>query len=114
MGSSREIQPVVTVFLLWYGWGRRDHSGSQNEYDLLSRNNGFNTGRAGNSVGFSWLDMPLSAIGVPGRLPLVNIASGNIGEGDDGLQSFREQRSVSAYLNIEPFSQLKNQWIRGL
>ncbi len=89
-------------------------TGSQNEYDLLSRNNGFNTGRAGNSVVLSWLDLPLSAIGVPGRLPLVNIASGNIGEGDDGLQSFREQRSVSAYLNIEPFSQIKNQWIRGL
>ena len=89
-------------------------TGSQNEYDLLSRNNGFNTGRAGNSVGLTWQDLPLSAIGIPGRLPLVNIATGNIGEGDDGLQSFREQRSVSAYLNIEPFSQMKNQWIRGL
>jgi len=32
-----------------------------------------------------------------------------------GCRSFREQRSVSsAYLNIEPFSQMKNQWIRGL
>ena len=89
-------------------------TGSQNEYDLLSRNNGFNTGRAGNSIGLSWRDLPLDAIGVPGRIPSINIVGGNIGEGDDGLQSFREQRSVSAYLNIEPFSQMKNQWIRGL
>jgi hypothetical protein len=89
-------------------------TGSQNEYDLLSRNNGFNTGRAGNSIGLSWQDLPLDAIGVPGRIPLINIVGGNIGEGDDGLQSFREQRSVSAYLDIEPFSQMKNQWIRGL
>ena len=89
-------------------------TGSQNEYDLLSRNNGFNTGRAGNSVGLTWQDLPLNAIGVPGRLPLFNITTGNIGEGDDGLQSFREQRSISAYLNIEPFSQVTNPWIRGL
>jgi cell division protein FtsB len=86
----------------------------QNEYDLLSRNNGFNTGRAGNSVGVIWQDLPLDGIGIPGRIPLANLVWGNIGEGDDGLQSFREQRSVSAYLNIEPFSQMKNQWIRGL
>ena len=86
----------------------------QNEYDLLSRNNGFNTGRAGNSMGVIWQDLPLNAIGIPGRIPLANLVSGTIGEGDDGLQSFREQRSVSAYFNIEPFSQLKNKWIRGL
>ena len=47
-------------------------TGSQNEYDLLSRNNGFNTGRAGNSLGLSWQDLPLDAIGVPGRIPLIN------------------------------------------
>lgn len=87
---------------------------AQNEYDLLSRNNGFNTGRAGNGIGLTWRDLPLRTIGIPGRIPLANIFGGNIGEGDDGLQSFREQRSVSAYLNIEPFSQLKNNWIRGL
>ncbi|HWH78388.1 MAG TPA: hypothetical protein VNT76_13495 [Candidatus Binatus sp.] len=89
-------------------------TGSQNEYDLLSRNNGFNTGRAGNSIGASWQDISLDALGVPGRIPAINIVGGNIGEGDDGLQSFRAQRSVSAYLNIEPFAQTKNIWLRGL
>jgi hypothetical protein len=87
---------------------------AQSEYDLLSRNNGFNTGRAGNSMGLNWQDLPLEGIGIPGRIPSINIVAGNIGEGDDGLQSFREQRSVSVYFNIEPFSQTKNSWIRGL
>jgi hypothetical protein len=87
---------------------------AQAEHDLLRRNNGFNTGRAGNGMGWSWRDLPLSGIGIPGRIPLANIFVGTIGEGDDGLQSFREQRSVSAYLNIEPFTQLKNKWIQGL
>jgi hypothetical protein len=87
---------------------------AQAEHDLLRRNNGFNTGRAGNGMGFSWRDLPLNGIGIPGRIPLANLFAGTIGEGDDGLQSFREQRSYQAYLNIEPFSQLKNKWIRGL
>jgi hypothetical protein len=86
-------------------------TGAQLEYDLLSRNNGFNTGRAGNGVGLNWDDVPLGGIG---RMARFNVVYANIGEGDDGLQSFREQRSVSAYINVEPFAQLKNKWIRGL
>jgi hypothetical protein len=89
-------------------------TGAQQEYDLLSRNNSFNTGRWGNGVGLNWQDVNLSGIGIPGRMPLLNIVYATIGEGDDGLQSFREQRSTSAYINIEPFSQIKNKWIRGL
>jgi hypothetical protein len=86
-------------------------TGSQLEYDLLSRNNGFNTGRAGNGFGLNWDDIPLGGIG---RLARFNVVYASIGEGDDGLQSFREQRSVSSYINVEPFSQIKNKWIRGL
>src|SRR5947207_15761506 len=82
-------------------------TGAQLEDDLLSRNNGFNTGRWGNGFGLNWQDRDLSGIGIPGRIPLFNIVYATIGEGDDGLQSFREQRSVSAYFNIEPFAQLK-------
>jgi hypothetical protein len=83
--------------------------GSQLEYDLLSRNTGFNTGRFGNGVGLNWDDKPLGV----GRFRF-NVVYATIGEGDDGLQSFRQQRSLSTYINIEPFSQLKNKWIRGL
>ena len=89
-------------------------TGSQLEYDLLSRNNGFNTGRWGNGFGLNWQDKDLSGIGIPGRIPLFNIVYASIGEGDDGLQSFREQRSVSTYINIEPLAQIKNKWIQGI
>src|SRR5919106_6558200 len=65
-------------------------TGSQREYDLLSRNNGFNTGRAGNGFGLNWDDIPLGGIG---RLARFNVVYASIGEGHDGLQSFREQRS---------------------
>jgi hypothetical protein len=86
----------------------------QMEYDLLSRNNGFNTGRWGHGFGLNWQDKDLSGIGIPGRIPLFNIVYATIGEGDDGLQSFRLHKSESVYLNIEPFSKLKNKWIQGL
>jgi hypothetical protein len=89
-------------------------TGSQLEYDLLSRNNSFNTGRWGNGAGLTWRDKDLSGIGIPGRIPLANIVYATIGEGDDGLESFRMPRSVSAYINIEPFSQIKNKWIQGI
>ena len=89
-------------------------TGAQLEYDLLSRNNGFNTGRWGNGVGFNWQDIDLSGIGIPGRMPLANVVYATIGEGDDGLQSFRTPRSVSAYINVEPLAQLKNKWLQGI
>jgi hypothetical protein len=89
-------------------------TGSQLEYDLLSRNTGFNTGRWGNGFGFNWQDKDLSGIGIPGRIPLFNVVHATIGEGDDGRQSFRDQRSSSIYLNIEPLSKIKNKWIQGL
>src|ERR671925_1897893 len=85
-------------------------TGAQLEYDLLSRNNGFNTGRFGNGVGLNWDD---KSFGI-GRLTRFNVVYATIGEGDDGLQSFRQQLSWSAYINVEPFAGLKNKWIRGL
>jgi hypothetical protein len=85
-------------------------TGSQLEYDLLSRNTGFNTGRFGNGVGLNWDD---KSFGI-GRMTRFNVVYATIGEGDDGLQSFRQQRSISAYINVEPFAGLKNKWIRGL
>jgi hypothetical protein len=86
-------------------------TGSQLEYDLLSRNNGFNTGRWGNGFGLDWDDVDLFGVG---RIPLMNVIYATIGEGDDGLQSFREQRSISAYINVEPFARIKNKWIQGI
>jgi hypothetical protein len=87
-------------------------TGSQMEYDLLSRNNGFNTGRSGNGIGINWSDISLGFL--PGRIRELSAVYGTIGEGDDGLQSFREQRSASGFISIEPFSEIKNKWISGL
>jgi hypothetical protein len=90
-----------------------DLNGAQLEYDLLSRNT-FDDGTWGNGFGFNWDNHSLSGIGIPGRLTRFNVAYANTREGDDGLSSFREQRSVTTYINVEPFSELKNKWLQGL
>jgi hypothetical protein len=88
-------------------------TGAQLEYDLLSRNT-IVDGTWGNGFGLNWDNHSLSDIGIPGRISRVNVSYANIREGDDGLQSFREQRSVTAYINVEPFSELKNKWLQGM
>jgi len=88
--------------------------GAQAEYDLHTRNNGFNTGRAGQGVSLMWDDRSLSGIGIPGRIGRFQLGMSNIAEGDDGLQSFTDRKDFNAYLSVQPFSQLKNKWIRGL
>src|ERR1043166_6527552 len=61
---------------------------AQQEHDLLSRNNGFNTGRAGNGLVLTWDDKSLERIGIPGRIRQFQVAMASVGEGDDGLSSF--------------------------
>src|SRR5207247_4029837 len=51
--------------------------GSQLEYERLSRNNGFNTGRWGNGFGLDWYDVDLFGIG---RMPLLNVIYGSTAE----------------------------------
>jgi hypothetical protein len=90
-------------------------TGSQMDYDLLSRNNGFNTGRAGQGFSFTWSDNSLEAIGIPGRIREFQLAQGGIGEGDDGLSSFRDAgNNFSFHLEVEPFAQTKSKWIEGI
>jgi hypothetical protein len=89
--------------------------GAQAEYDLVSRGNGFNTGRAGQGVVLNWDDRSLGGIGIPGRIGKFQIGSSSIGEGDDGLSSFKQGfKNWNVYGNIQPFSQIKNKWISGL
>ncbi len=97
------------------GDARRGSSdtGSQAEYDLLSKN-GFNTGSSGSGVTLTWDDRPLSGIGIPGRLRRFQIATVNgVGRGSDNVQTFTSKRDTVVYLGIEPFSELKNKWLRG-
>jgi hypothetical protein len=89
--------------------------GAQAEYDLLSRNNGFNTGRAGQGVVLNWDDRSLGGIGIPGRIGKFQVGMSSVGEGDDGLSSFRQGgKNFNLYGSIQPFSQIKNKWISGL
>ena len=88
--------------------------GAQAEYDLLTRNNGFNTGRAGQGMVLNWDDRSLSGIGIPGRIGKFQVGMSSIGEGDDGLASFKDKKSFNAYISVQPFSQVKNKWISGL
>jgi hypothetical protein len=88
--------------------------GSQAEYDLHTANNGNNTGRAGNGIVFNWDDRSLSGIGVPGRISRFQLSMANIAEGDDGLSSFTDRKDFNVFLGIDPFSQLKSFWLRGL
>ncbi|HEU4343963.1 MAG TPA: hypothetical protein VFU31_20605, partial [Candidatus Binatia bacterium] len=85
--------------------------GAQAEYDLHTRNNGFNTGRAGQGVVLNWDDKPLFGIGTLRRFQLSMSA---IAEGDDGTSSNTDRKDFNAYMSIQPFSQIKNKWISGL
>ena len=83
--------------------------GAQAEYDLLSRNNGLNTGRYGNGGMLAWDDLDI----ITGRAQL-NIAMAKFGEGDDGAASNTDHQKFAAYLRVEPFTKMKNKWIEGL
>src|SRR5215831_7104821 len=88
--------------------------GAQLEYDLLSRNVGPNTGRAGWGYVFNWDDRSLSGIGIPGRIGRYQFAMASVNEGDDNLSSFKDKKSFVQYISLFPFSQLKNKWLQGL
>jgi len=88
--------------------------GAQAEYDLLTRGNGFNTGRAGQGIVLNWDDRSLSGIGIPGRIGKFQLGMSSIGEGDDGLASFTDRKDFNTYLSIQPMSEVKNKWVSGL
>ncbi len=81
---------------------------------MLSRNNGFNTGRAGSGFVLNWDDKDLSGIFIPGRIGRLQFSMSTIAEGDDGTQTTSDRQSFNVYGNIQPFSQVKNKWISGL
>ncbi len=88
-------------------------TGAQLEYDLLSRNNGWNTGVAGQGINLNWNNLSLNAIGIPGAMR-AQVARAAFGEGDGGLSSFTDKADWSVYARIEPFTQVKNKWLSGL
>ncbi len=89
-------------------------TGTQADYDLLSRNNGFNTGSSGIGIVFNWDDRSLSGIGIPGRITRLQLAYATPGKGSDNTFQFTDKKDLVTHLGIEPFSQVKNKWISGL
>jgi hypothetical protein len=88
--------------------------GAQAEYDLFTANQGFNTGAATYGVSFTWDDRSLSGIGIPGRISRFQLGSAAYAEGDAGSQVNTDRKDFNAYLSVQPFSQLKNKWLRGM
>jgi hypothetical protein len=88
-------------------------TGAQAEYDMLTQNMGFNTGSASSGISFIWDDRSLSGIGIPGRISRLQVGMNAYGEGGDGTQINTDRKDFAAYMSVEPFSQLKNKWIRG-
>jgi hypothetical protein len=88
--------------------------GAQAEYDMFTQNMGFNTGSASYGMNLTWDDRSLSGIGIPGRISRFQIGYGAYGEGGEGSQLNTDRKDYHAYLSIEPFSQIKNKWIRGM
>ena len=88
--------------------------GARAEYDLLTRNNGFNTGRAGQGIVLNWDDRHLSGIGIPGRIGKFQLGMSSVAEGDDGLASFRIDKDFNTYLECSALLSIKNKWISGL
>jgi hypothetical protein len=106
-----EVQNAAGGSLARQGSG---NVGAQAEYDLHTRNTGFNTGRAGQGIVLNWDDRSLSGIGIPGRIGKFQAGMSSIGEGDDGLSSFTDRKDFNVYLSVQPLSEVKNKWISGL
>jgi len=87
--------------------------GTQMDYDLLSRNFGPNTGRAGWGYVFNWDDRSLQGIGIPGRIGRYQFAMASINEGDDNLSSNTDRKDFNQYISVFPFAELKNKWLQG-
>ena len=104
---------LTGIGMLPYRQGGSSLVTAQGEYDLLSRNQGLNTGRAGNGFLLSWTNLPLNGIGIPGRARF-QFARATIGEGDDGRSSFKDTSNYNTGIQIEPFTDVKNKWISGL
>ena len=89
-------------------------TGAQADYDLMSRNNGFNTGSSGFGIVFNWDDRSLNAIGIPGRISRFQLAYAVPGKGSDNTFMYTDRRDLVAFLGIDPLANVKNKWLSGI
>jgi hypothetical protein len=80
----------------------------QLDYDMLRRNNGFNTGSMGNGYGLDWRDLSVG----PGSLN-VNYALGYVGASPDGGAVASDRKDHVLYLHYLPFNKTKDKWLSG-
>ncbi|MBM4262683.1 MAG: hypothetical protein FJ145_14785 [Deltaproteobacteria bacterium] len=83
-------------------------TGSQAEYDIMSRENGLNTGSYGNGFTLNW-----DNINIPTGRIQVNFGMASFGEAGDGYSNNTDRKDFVLYARIEPFSKTKNKWIQG-
>jgi hypothetical protein len=89
-------------------------TGTQYDYDLVSRSNGFNTGSAGWGIVAVWDDRELTGIGIPGRITRAQIAYSVPGKGSDNVSINSDRKDYTLFLGVEPFALVKNKWISGV
>src|SRR3954447_13879592 len=82
-------------------------TGTQMDYDLLTRNNGFNTGSAGWGIVLNWDDRSLNGIGIPGRITRYQLAYAIAGKGADDTQINTDHKDGSTFLGLQPFADIK-------
>ena len=128
------LYPLLPTFYFGFGYTleinpyrRGDFTASaQLEYDLLSRNNGFDEGRFVNTLGLRWRNISLLPVAVPGTAS-VDVAAGRIGFPgvglagarsvkhvfEDNLHDFGNWKDSAIVGQIEPFAQVENKWLKG-
>ena len=89
-------------------------TGAQADYDLMSRNNGFNTGSSGFGIVFNWDDRSLEGIGIPGRISRLQLAYAVPGKGSDNTFMFTDRKDLVAFFGIDPLANVKNKWLSGI
>jgi hypothetical protein len=128
------LYPLLPTFYFGFGYTleinpyrRGDFTASaQLEYDLLSRNNGFDEGRYVNAVGGRWRNISLAPLAAPGTAS-VDVAAGRIGLPgvgvagarsvrhffEDNLHEFGDWKDSAVVGQIKLFDQLDNKWLKG-
>ena len=89
--------------------------GAQAEYDLHTRNDGFNTGRAGSGMVLNWDDrdrFPASVYRAHRQVPVRRVAISP--KATTARRVNTDRKDFNVYGSIQPFAQVKNKWISGL
>jgi uncharacterized protein YdcH (DUF465 family) len=100
-----------------YADGFSSKRGPRSERAFINEGIGFTTGSQDRGIVLSWADLPLFGIG---DVEFLNFGFGMDGAGTNNqfARTFEfarnDSKSFTGSIGIEPFSKLKNKWLRGL